>query len=168
MLLRHLNFLEWIVCCVKNPVNVPADTKDPPSLFLSQVMEPWRPRPSAWSLYYCWLCSASIFECSAILLCVLFFILLPFYRIPSTSFLPAKEICSSVSNFFQNFQNFFPASCNIFSLMTWKVAFRLHLCGILLWERLLLNILETDSEISLFIYDKPPRSELSKEALKTF
>lgn len=74
-------FLSLPLCCAK--ALLPAIAELPPSLFSLQVMAPWRPGPSACCLYYCWLCSASTSECSAVLLplLLLFFVLLP----PSTS-----------------------------------------------------------------------------------
>lgn len=66
MLLFHETFC--LRCSAAWRLLVPDNTKVPPSLFFSQVVAPWRPRPSACSLYYCWLCSASTSECSTVLL----------------------------------------------------------------------------------------------------
>lgn len=97
-----------------------------------------------------------------------FFVLLPSYHMSFASFLPAKGICSSVIGFSELLEKL-PAKRSTL-LPPWPGKLRPEpvlvesRCG----KRLLVNILETDREISLFIYNKPPRRELSKEALMTF
>lgn len=101
----------------KASANVPANTEVPSSLFFSQVMAPWRPRPSACSLYYCWLCSASTSECSAILLPLL--LLSSSYSLPTTSpspHFPLRRRSSFWSPTFRNFWKNFPPNARHYFL----------------------------------------------------
>lgn len=165
-------FLSSTLCCVKTSANVLANTKVPSYLFFSQGMAPWRPRPSACSLYYCWLCSASTSECSAIPLRVLH--LRPAPLLPHLLCLisPCKRRSAlQLPTFFGTFgKNFLANSTQLTLFLNDLKSFVLILilvefcCG----KRLLVNILETDREISLFIYNKSPWKEPSEEAMKTF